>query len=69
MPGGFIGVGAKTVIPAVAVAKVSLRLVPDMTPGDSFAKLKGYVEAIVPKGVTVGGEVDSLGRAVCGEYG
>lgn len=53
MPGGFIGAGAKTVIPARAVAKVSLRLVPDMTPADTFAKLKSYVEKVVPKGCTV----------------
>ena len=53
MPGGFIGVGAKTVIPAKAVAKVSMRLVPDMEPEETFAQLKKYVESIVPKGVTV----------------
>ena len=53
MPGGFVGAGAKTVIPAKAVAKVSLRLVPEMTPEDTYGKLKGYVEAIVPKGCTV----------------
>jgi acetylornithine deacetylase/succinyl-diaminopimelate desuccinylase-like protein len=53
MPGGFIGAGAKTVIPAKAVAKVSLRLVPEMTPAESFAQLKAYVESIVPAGVTV----------------
>ena len=53
MPGGFIGAGAKTVIPAKATAKVSLRLVPKMTPEDTFQKLKGYVEAIVPRGCTV----------------
>jgi acetylornithine deacetylase/succinyl-diaminopimelate desuccinylase-like protein len=53
MPGGFIGAGAKTVIPAKAVAKVSLRLVPEMTPAESFAQLKAYVESIVPTGVTV----------------
>ena len=53
MPGGFIGVGAKTVIPAKAVAKVSMRLVPDMTPAESFAKYKAYVESIVPEGVEV----------------
>src|SRR5580698_3994370 len=51
MPGGFIGAGAKTVIPARALAKVSMRLVPDMTPAESFAKYKAYVESIVPKGV------------------
>jgi len=53
MPGGFIGVGAKTVIPAKALAKVSMRLVPDMTPAESFAQYKAYVESIVPRGVTV----------------
>jgi acetylornithine deacetylase/succinyl-diaminopimelate desuccinylase-like protein len=51
MPCGFIGAGAKTVIPAKAVAKVSLRLVPDMTPAESFAQLKTYVASICPKGV------------------
>ena len=51
MPGGFTGTGAKTVIPAKAVAKVSLRLVPGMTPADTFAKLKAYVATIIPKGV------------------
>jgi acetylornithine deacetylase/succinyl-diaminopimelate desuccinylase-like protein len=53
MPGGFTGAGAKTVIPAKALAKVSMRLVPDMTPAESFAKYKAYVESIVPKGVEV----------------
>ncbi len=53
MPGGFIGAGAKTVIPAKALAKISMRLVPDMTPAESFAKYKAYVESIVPKGVAV----------------
>ncbi len=53
MPGGFIGAGAKTVIPAKATAKVSLRLVPEMTPAESFAQFKAYVEAIVPEGLQV----------------
>lgn len=51
--GGFTGAGAKTVIPARAIAKVSMRLVPDMTPGDSFTQLKAYVESICPKGITL----------------
>ncbi|ADW68774.1 dipeptidase [Granulicella tundricola] len=52
MPGGFIGAGAKTVIPAKATAKVSLRLVPDMTPAETFGLLRDYVATIVPKGCT-----------------
>ncbi len=51
MPGGFIGTGAKTVIPAKALAKVSMRLVPDMSPAETFAKYKAYVESITPEGI------------------
>ena len=53
IPGGFIGAGAKTVIPAKAVAKVSMRLVPGMTPAKAFAQYKSYVEKITPAGVEV----------------
>jgi acetylornithine deacetylase/succinyl-diaminopimelate desuccinylase-like protein len=53
IPGGFIGAGAKTVIPAKAVAKVSMRLVPGMTPAKSFARYKSYVENLAPAGVVV----------------
>ena len=53
MPGGFIGAGAKTVIPAKATAKVSMRLVPNQTPAKAFALFKSYVEKIVPPGVSV----------------
>ncbi len=51
--GGFTGVGAKTVIPAKATAKISFRLVPGMDPAEAFAKYKAFVEEIVPAGVTV----------------
>jgi acetylornithine deacetylase/succinyl-diaminopimelate desuccinylase-like protein len=53
IPGGFTGAGAKTVIPAKALAKVSMRLVPIMTPAKSFALYKAYVEKIAPSGVDV----------------
>ena len=53
IPGGFIGAGAKTVIPAKAQAKVSMRLVPNMTPAKAFALYKSYVEKIAPIGVDI----------------
>ncbi len=53
MPGGFTGAGAKTVIPAKATAKVSMRLVPGQTPAKAFALYKAYVEKIAPAGVDV----------------
>ena len=49
--GGFTGDGAKTVIPAVAMAKVSMRLVPNQDP-DRIAKLfEDHVRKIAPKTV------------------
>ncbi|HTS48397.1 MAG TPA: dipeptidase [Bryobacteraceae bacterium] len=50
--GGFIGEGAKTVIPARALAKVSLRLVADQHPDEAIAQVKKAVAAATPKGVT-----------------
>jgi len=50
---GFTGEGAKTVIPAVAMAKVSMRLVPNQDP-DRIAELfEAYVKKIAPKTVEV----------------
>lgn len=53
MPGGFTGAGAKTVIPAKAVAKVSMRLVPDMQPAKIFSLYKNYVHSLCPQGITL----------------
>lgn len=53
IPGGFTGAGAKTVIPARALAKVSMRLVPGMTPAMAFAQYKNYVDQVAPPGVDV----------------
>jgi len=51
MPGGFTGAGAKTVIPAKASAKISMRLVPDMQPEDIFKRYSQYVNSLTPKGI------------------
>ncbi len=48
---GFTGGGAKTVLPAVAMAKVSMRLVPNQSP-DTIARLfEEYVKKATPKTV------------------
>lgn len=47
--GGFTGEGAKTVIPATAVAKVSLRLVPGLTRDKVFKWLQKAVARLAPK--------------------
>ena len=47
--GGFIGEGAKTVIPAQATAKVSLRLVPGQQVAEVGRALERAVAALAPK--------------------
>ena len=49
--GGFTGAGAKTVIPATATAKVSLRLVPNQDPAQVIASVQQFVNANSPKGI------------------
>ncbi|HET9088213.1 MAG TPA: M20/M25/M40 family metallo-hydrolase, partial [Acidobacteriaceae bacterium] len=53
MPGGFTGAGAKTVIPARAIAKVSMRLVPEMAPQKTFQMYKRHVESLCPEGISL----------------
>ncbi|MGA3127899.1 MAG: dipeptidase [Candidatus Korobacteraceae bacterium] len=64
MPGGFTGTGAKTVIPAKASAKVSMRVVPDQDPDDILEKFTRFVKSLAPKGIQISIKVHSKGKAV-----
>jgi acetylornithine deacetylase/succinyl-diaminopimelate desuccinylase-like protein len=56
--GGFQGKGAKTVIPAEAHAKVSMRLVADQDPDDIARKFQAYVKSLAPESMEV--EVEAM---------
>ncbi len=51
--GGFVGEGGKTVIPASAKAKISLRLPPDLKPLDVFVLFEKAVKDCAPSDVKV----------------
>ena len=51
--GGYIGEGAKTVIPSKAYAKISMRLVPNQNWEEITQLFKSHFESIAPKGVRV----------------
>lgn len=49
--GGFTGEGFKTVIPAVATAKISMRLVPDMDPKEAVRQFTTAIKRLTPPGI------------------
>jgi len=51
--GGYQGEGSKTVIPAKAGFKLSMRLVPDQDPEAIYALTKAYLEHILPAGYSL----------------
>ncbi|AVR45189.1 dipeptidase [Christiangramia fulva] len=53
MWGGYIGEGAKTVLPSKAHAKISMRLVPDQDWKEITELFKKHFESIAPKSVKV----------------
>jgi acetylornithine deacetylase/succinyl-diaminopimelate desuccinylase-like protein len=62
--GGFTAAGAKTVIPAKATAKVSIRLVPEQNPDKIVAAFKDFVKKNTPAGIQTEVRVLSAGPAV-----
>jgi acetylornithine deacetylase/succinyl-diaminopimelate desuccinylase-like protein len=50
---GYTGEGAKTVLPAKAMAKVSCRLVPGQDPAEIETLMKAHVKRVAPLGVSV----------------
>jgi len=50
---GYTGEGAKTVLPARAMAKVSFRLVPDQDPTRIAELLRAHLQRVAPDGVRV----------------
>ena len=55
---GFTGTGSKTVLPAKAMAKISMRLVPDQDPAEVNQQLLQYMEKNAPP--TIRWEVEQL---------
>ena len=62
--GGFTATGAKTVIPARATAKVSIRLVPKQDPQKVIAAYKKFVKEKTPAGIETEVRILSAGPAI-----
>jgi len=61
---GFIGKGSKTVLPAKAMAKISMRLVPNQEPEKVRQSLETFMDKHIPAGITW--EIDELSSALPG---
>ena len=62
--GGFTAAGAKTVIPARATAKVSMRMVPNQDPEKVIAAYKKFVADNTPAGIETEVRILSWGPAI-----
>lgn len=66
--GGYTGPGAKTVLPATAHAKISMRLVPDQDPKEIGSLFSHYVQEIAPPTVKVTCKFEHSADAVIIDY-
>ncbi len=64
MLGGFTGEGSKTVIPSKAMAKVSMRLVPNQDPDRIARSFEDYVRRLAPAPVKVEVVLHGTGKPV-----
>jgi acetylornithine deacetylase/succinyl-diaminopimelate desuccinylase-like protein len=61
--GGFTGPGSKTVIPAVATAKISCRLVADQDPHRVIAALTDHLRRLAPPGIAIEVATEGVGES------
>jgi len=66
--GGYIGEGAKTVIPAKAWAKFSTRLVPNQEPAKIAKLVEKHIRKLLPKTVRCKFEILSMGKPWVAPY-
>lgn len=66
--GGFTGPGKKTVIPAQATAKLSMRLVPQQDPHEIAELVQAFLQRLAPPSVTLSVEVLSASHPVLVDY-
>ena len=66
--GGYLGEGAKTVIPAKAYAKLSTRLVPNQDPAKIAKLVERHIRKLLPKSVTCKFQVLSTGKPWVAPY-
>jgi acetylornithine deacetylase/succinyl-diaminopimelate desuccinylase-like protein len=66
--GGYLGEGAKTVIPSKAYAKLSTRLVPNQNPAKIAKMVERHIRKLLPKSVTCKFSVLSSGKPWVASY-
>lgn len=66
--GGYLGEGAKTVIPSKAYAKISTRLVPNQNPAKIAKLVERHIRKLLPKTVRCNFQVLSTGKPWVAAY-